>query len=326
MFQDVKPEASFMLYDFAPKTTSFQQEVLQGLQKSHKELPSKYLYDQRGSQLFEQICALPEYYPTRTELSIMHRYIHEIVDVLGSDTILIEYGSGSSIKTRLLLDYMPNLIAYVPIDISRECLLDTALSLQADYAHMQILPVCADYMGNFELPLPHRSSKRKIAYYPGSTIGNFEPETARLFLQKIANLCHPGGLLIGVDLKKDVNLLHQAYNDQQGITAQFNLNLLTRINHELDADFRLDRFRHYAFYNPHHSRIEMHLESLKDQAVHVDENEIKFALGESVWTESSYKYTLQDFDKLAISAGFQVEHVWMDENQLFSVQYLATNK
>jgi dimethylhistidine N-methyltransferase len=297
-------------------------EVLQGLQDSRKELPSKYFYDEVGSQLFEQICELDEYYLTRTELSIMQANMHEIASLLGPHCLLIEYGSGSSTKVRMLLDALQDPTGYVPIDIAKEQLLQSVASLALTYPELEVLPVCADYTSNFELPLPRKPVLRRVAYFPGSTIGNFDREPAKQFLQQIARACRSGGLLIGVDLKKDFNILHRAYNDSQGVTAQFNKHLLVRINQELDANFQLNQFGHYAFYNPGQSRIEMHLVSLKNQTVRIGDVEIAFKLGESIWTESSYKYTLEEFAQLAAKAGFVVEQVWTDPRQLFSVQYL----
>lgn len=313
---------SLQFYDFEPEKNTFLEDVLQGLQKEQKELPSKYFYDHVGSQLFEQICTLNEYYPTRTELTIMQEYIHEIVELLGPDCLLIEYGSGSSTKTRTLLDALQQPTAYVPIDISKEHLLNSAVSLAIAYPHLEVLPVCADYTSTFEIPSSIKPAQCKVGYYPGSTIGNFDPEPANCFLQQIAQTCQGGGLLIGVDLKKDFNILHRAYNDQQGVTALFNLNLLVRINRELGANFQLDQFQHYAFYNPRQSRIEMHLESLKNQVVQIGKTEFSFKLGESIWTESSYKYGLDDFAQLAAKAGFTLERAWIDAQELFSVQYL----
>ncbi|MBV9228650.1 MAG: L-histidine N(alpha)-methyltransferase [Chloroflexi bacterium] len=312
------------LYDFGPPLDTFREEVVQGLQKSRKELPSKFFYDKVGSELFEQICELDEYYPTRTELAIMQEKMQEIVSLLGPRCQLIEYGSGSSTKTRKLLDALPGLAAYVPIDISKAYLMQSVAALESAYPGLEVLPICADYTGDFEIPVPARPVSRRIAYYPGSTIGNFDPGPAKHFLQQIARTCTGGGLLIGVDLKKDFNILHRAYNDQQGLTAQFNKNLLTRINQELAADFHINQFGHYAFYNPGESRIEMHLVSLKSQIVHIGEVEISFKLGESIWTESSYKYTLEEFAHLAKTAGWKVEQVWTDPREFFSIQYLTT--
>ena len=310
------------LYDFEPQRRTFRDEVLHALRDARKELPSKYFYDDVGSRLFEQICELDEYYLTRTELSIMQERMHEMVSQLGPDCLLIEYGSGSSTKIRMLLDALQAPVGYVPIDIAKDQLLRSAAALAAAYPALEVLPVCADYTSDFALPSPAKPVSRKIAYFPGSTIGNFDREPAQRFLQQIAKTCTGGGLLIGVDLKKDFNIVHRAYNDAKGVTARFNLHLLERLNQELDANFQLKQFGHYAFYNPGQSRIEMHLVSLTNQTVRIGEVEIAFKLGESIWTESSYKYTLEEFAHLARAAGFIVEGVWTDPQQYFSVQYL----
>jgi dimethylhistidine N-methyltransferase len=314
------------LADFEPEKDAFLEDVLQGLQKPQKELPSKYLYDKIGSELFEQICEASDYYPTRTELKIMQEHISEIAEAVGSKCLLIEYGSGNSKKTRKLLDALEQPVGYVPIDISKEYLLSSATSLAMAYPNLEVLPVCADYTETFEIPTPMEPAVRRVGYYPGSTIGNFDREPAKRFLQQIANrVCKGGGLLIGVDLKKDFNILHRAYNDRQGVTALFNLNLLVRVNRELGANFQVDQFRHYAFYNPWECRVEMHLESLKDQVVQIGDAKIPFKLGESIWTESSYKYTLDEFAQMAGIAAFTVEQVWTDTQNFFSVQYLTVN-
>ncbi|MFH1646759.1 MAG: L-histidine N(alpha)-methyltransferase [Chloroflexota bacterium] len=312
------------LRDFSPERELFLRDVVSGLRKSPKKLPSKYFYDHRGSQLYEEICSLGEYYIPRTEAAIMQRHVDEMVARLGPGVTLIEYGCGSCTKTRFLLDRLPDLAAYVPIDISREQLLKVVDELGRDYPALEILPVCADYTGDFALPAPRRRSDRIAVYYPGSTIGNFEPAPAREFLRHIAGVCRPGGaLLIGVDLKKDENVLHAAYNDRDGVTAAFNLNLLERINRELEADFDTGQFEHRAVYNAREGRIEMHLVSRKEQVVRLDSVSIPFARGESIWTESSYKYDLEGFGKLAAAAGFSVDKVWTDERWWFSVQYLT---
>lgn len=312
------------LSDFKPKLATFRDEVVSGLQKAKKELPSKYLYDEVGSQLFDQICTLEEYYPTRTEIGIMHERLPEIVELLGPDCQLIEYGSGSSMKTRILLDALPELAAYVPIDISKEYLLQSSIALAIAYPGLEVLPVCADYTSDFTIPTPHKPVRKRVGYFPGSTIGNFDPGPCQKFLRQIAKTCKGGGLLIGVDLKKDFNILHRAYNDQQGITAKFNMNLLVRINQELGGDFQLDQFRHYAFYNPGESRIEMHLVSLQHQTAHIGDVAISFKRGESIWTESSYKYTMEEFAELAETAGFLTGKVWTDANEFFSIHYLRS--
>ena len=311
------------LHDLAPSQRSAREEVLRGLRSPQKELPCKLLYDEVGSELFEQICALDEYYPTRAEMRIMRASCAEMATCLGPGALLIEYGSGSSTKTRLLLDHLERPAGYVPIDISREQLRQSAAAIAAAYPGLEVLPVVADYTAAFQIPRPRQPVARRVAYYTGSTIGNFVPDDARRFLARLAQVCGPeGGLLIGVDLKKDPLMLHRAYNDALGITAEFNLNVLTRLNRELDATFAVDQFRHYAFYNPVFARIEMHLVSLVDQEVRVAGDQIRFVRGESIWTEASYKYNPDDFAELAAAAGWRAEQVWMDDRGLFSVQYL----
>jgi len=312
-------------YDFKPGLESFLAEVLIGLHKPQKELPSKYFYDERGSHLFERICELKEYYIPRIEASIMQAHIREMVELIGPHVLVIEYGCGNCEKVRLLIDRLHDPVAFIPIDISQEQLLRVVEELASIYPRLQVLPVCADYTSSFELPIPKQSSKRIVVYFPGSTISNFDPIPAKHFLEHVANLCgSDGALLIGVDLKKDPAVLHSAYNDNKGITAAFNLNLLERINRELDCDFQPDGFQHYAFYNPRESRVEMHLVSQRNQVVHMNRETISFARGESIWTESSYKYNLDEFEQMVTAAGFRVERVWVDERQWFSVQYLVT--
>jgi dimethylhistidine N-methyltransferase len=319
-----KEDKQIRLHDFKPGQDYFCAEVLSGLQKPQKELPCKYFYDEQGSLLYERICALDEYYIPRTEVAIMETNIKEIVELLGSMVLLIEYGSGSSAKTRILLNHLHELAAYIPIDISSEQLLHVTKQLAVDYPGLEVLPFCCDYTSGFKLPTPKRRSDRVVVYFPGSSIGNFDPIQARLFLRNIAGICElGGGLLIGVDLKKDPSVLHHAYNDNQGVTAAFNLNLLNRINRELNCDFQLEWFEHYAFYNPWEGRIEMHLVSLRDQMVHLNNVTIPFAKGESIRTESSYKFSLDEFEQMATAAGFKIERVWTDEQQWFSVQYLV---
>ncbi len=322
-----KEDEQIRLHDFEPGQSRFREEVLSGLLKSQKELPCKYFYDEKGSYLFERICSLEEYYIPRLESAIMEAHIGEMAALLGPNVLLIECGSGNSAKTRILLDHLRELAAYVPIDISREQLLRTTEELALDYYGLEVIPVCADYTCGFELPALKRPREREVVYFPGSTIGNFDPIAARHFLERIAGLCVPGsGLLIGVDLKKDPSVLHRAYNDSQGITAAFNLNLLERINRQLGYNFQLEWFKHYAFYNPKEGRVEMHLVSLREQAVHLDNVTIPFARGESIWTESSYKFNIDEFQQLAAAAGFKAEHTWTDEKQWFSIQYLVNTR
>jgi dimethylhistidine N-methyltransferase len=310
--------------DRAPADESFRAAVIAGLLRPHKELPCKFFYDARGSQLFEQICELEDYYLTRTELAIMHRHAREMAARLGEHCLLIEYGSGSSIKTRLLLNHLREAAAYVPIDISREHLARTARALSRRYPNVDVQPLWTDFTTDFELPPVARPAARRVVYFPGSTIGNFEPDAAVVLLRRIARLCGPGGgLLLGADLKKDAAIIERAYNDRAGVTAAFNINLLVRINRELGADFQSDAFRHQAFYNQEQGRIEMHLVSEGAQVVHIDGREFAFAQGESIRTEYSYKYSLQDVRDLARPAGLEVKKVWTDEERLFSVQYLT---
>jgi dimethylhistidine N-methyltransferase len=311
------------LHDLAAVDGASREEVLRGLLSPQKELPCKLLYDEVGSQLFEQICELDEYYPTRSEMRIMRASAGEMAARLGSAALLIEYGSGSSSKTPLLLDRLDQPAGYVPIDISCELLAESAAAIRRRYPRLQVLPLCRDYTTEVHVPRTRVKPARRAAYYPGSTIGNFVPEDARKFLRRIGNLCGAGGgLLIGVDLKKDPLMLHRAYNDALGITAAFNVNILTRLNRELHADFAVERFRHYAFYNPVFARIEMHLISLIPQVVHLAGVTIGFERGESIWTEASYKYSLDEFAALAASAGWRLEQSWTDDRGLFSVNYL----
>lgn len=311
--------SSVELTDLGPEFDSFKEEVLDGLARRPKQLPSKYFYDARGSVLFDQICELEEYYPTRTELAIMQSNIDEIVDCLGPRCLLVEYGSGSSLKTRELIDQMIDPVAYVPIDISREHLADSAASLSAAFPELEVLPVCADYTGAISLPSTERPYDRVIVYFPGSTIGNFEPAEAQEFLERMTQVGE--ALLIGVDLQKDKSILEAAYNDAKGVTAAFNKNLLRRMNRELGATFDLSAFDHQAVYNGEHGRIEMYLISRRNQCVRIAGRSVHFERGERICTEYSYKYTLDGFARLASTAGFRVERVWTDAEQHFSLQY-----
>ncbi len=296
-------------------------DALRGLLRSPKQLPCKYFYDAEGSRLFDAICALPEYYPTRCELAILEREADAIARLLGPDCVLIEYGSGSSVKTRLLLDRLDRPAAYVPVDISSEPLYLAARRLAARYPRLAVRPIVADFTRPFALP--ELAGSRRVVYFSGSTIGNFTPGEARALLASITRLVGPGGgLLIGVDLKKDAAILHAAYNDAQGVTAAFNRNLLVRLNREAAADFDLASFSHYAFYEPTHGRIEMHLVSRRAQTVHVAGVPVVFSRGESVRTEYSYKYGPDDFAALACRAGLRVEATWTDADDLYSVHYL----
>lgn len=302
---------------------AMQQEVLDGLRKKQKSLPSKFFYDERGSELFEEITQLDEYYPTRTEYRIMYDHIEDIVSVIGPESVIIEPGSGSSKKVRLLLDHLPDIAAYIPVEISQEYLSQVVNELQNEYPELVIKPVCADYTQPFQLPKINRPFEFYVVFYPGSTIGNFQPKEAQHFLQMLSGFMVPGGgLLIGVDLKKDKDTLEAAYNDSQGITSAFNKNMLVRLNRELDADFDVDHFTHKAIYNEAKGRIEMHLVSDKRQTVHVSNEMFQFDEGETIHTENSYKYSPEDF-KALVGDWFEVKKVWTDDDKLFSMQYLV---
>jgi dimethylhistidine N-methyltransferase len=312
------------LHDLAPDRARFRDEVWHGLATPQKTLPCKYFYDARGSALFEAICELPEYYPTRTELSIMERHAGAMAERLGRGCLLVEYGSGSSRKTRLLLDRLREPAGYVPIDISRAALAASARALAAAYPALEVIPVCADYTEPFELPPAAARVSRRGVYFPGSTIGNFTPPQAQRFLARMGRVAGAeGALLVGVDLKKDPAVLERAYDDAAGVTAAFNANLLARINRELGGTFSLSRFRHRALWEPRAGRIEMHLVSTERQSVLVAGRRFDFDPGETIHTESSYKYDLAQFEALAAGVGLRVREVWTDAAGRFSVQYLA---
>lgn len=315
----------YQFFDQHPVLADFRADIIRGLSAPEPYILPKYFYDEAGSRLFEEICATEEYYPTRAEVSIIRDNIDDIVDVLGRDCLLIEPGSGDSYKVRLLLDALRP-IAYLPIDISKRYLQDEAQKLAAEFTWLNVHAICADFTGKLELPY-HVTSTNKVAFFPGSTIGNFLPEQAVVVLDEIRKMVGAdGGLLIGVDLQKESAILNAAYNDKKGFTEQFNKNLLSRINLELAADFKLDQFKHLAFFNEEKHRIEMHLVSLQQQKVHIDEHVFQFNKGQSIVTEYSHKYTLEHFEKLAEKAGFQRVKTWIDDNQLFSVHYLHSTK
>jgi dimethylhistidine N-methyltransferase len=319
----MRDEARFAFHDLAPGEESFRDAVLSGLARPKKAIPCKFFYDERGSTLFEQICRLPEYYPTRTEIAILEENAGEIAAQMGRDARIIEFGSGASRKARILLQALDRPAAYVAVDISREHLRDAAASLAEDFPDVAIVAVCADYTGPFALPpLPGRAGKR-VGFFPGSTIGNFEPEGAARFLANCARILGPGGeMLIGVDLKKNVNLLDAAYNDRAGVTAAFNLNLFERINRELDGDLDLDLFEHFAFYSENRGRVEIFIRSLTDQQATIAGRRFAFAAGELIHTEYSYKYAVDEFRALAARAGFRPVDTWTDPGDLFSAHYL----
>jgi dimethylhistidine N-methyltransferase len=319
------PKASrrFQFIDCKPELSSLQKEVCSGLSMHPKVLEPKFFYDEEGSLLFEQICDVPEYYPTCRETAILRTYAEEMKGEIGADCLLIEFGSGNSQKIRLLLDKLKP-VGYLAIEISREQLLSACEELSTQYPHLPIAAMCADYCQPLQLPESEGAKgARRIAFFPGSTIGNFTPDAAIQFLSNVRQLVGAaGGLLIGVDMKKDTALLNAAYNDGAGVTAAFNLNLLRRINRELGADFDLASFKHHAFYNEAMGRIEMHLVSQRKQRVKIKDQTFMFEKGESIHTENSYKYTADEFRSLARQAGFGAGRVWFDKDQLFSVHYL----
>jgi dimethylhistidine N-methyltransferase len=318
------PLGTVAVLDREPASTDFLSEVLAGLSHQPRTLPCKFFYDERGAALFQKICELPEYYVTRTELQILRRQGADIASALGTGIELIGLGTGAGTKTRLLLEELDQPAVYIPIDISKEQLQKSTARFREVFPQLEILPVCADYLERFDLPLPRRPSSRSVVYFPGSTVGNFEPNAAKEFLQRIAELCgNGGGLLIGVDLRKDRHVLESAYNDSTGVTAEFNLNLLTRANRELGADFNLNQWRHRAVYNETEGRIEMHLISRTNQTVHIDDRPFYFHEDEKLVTEFSYKYTPDGFIALAREVGFEFVRLWTDEARLFGVFYFT---
>lgn len=318
---DARPNVK--LYDLHPPIDDFRAEALAGLTKLQKTISPKFLYDKQGAELFDEICTLDEYYLTRTEIAILRTYADDIAELIG-DSALIEFGSGSSQKVRILLDAMPQLQTYIALDISKQHLQESCLDLANAYPGLETIAICTDYTRPIQLPvIPSIVQKRKVGFFPGSSIGNLEPEAAIEFLKHTGNLLgHQGGLLIGVDLKKSREILEPAYDDSKGISAAFALNLLTRMNRELGTDFDVNRFAYRAFYNPV-GRIEMYIVSLANQTVHLDGVDIPFWKGETLRTEYSYKYSIEEFQDLARAAGLQPQQVWTDPKQLFSLHYLG---
>ncbi len=310
------------LLDLEPKEPEFFSELVNGLSRRPRTLPCKFFYDQQGAELFQAICELPEYYVTRTELKILQDSGADIASHLGEAVELIGLGTGAGTKTRILLTQLKDPAVYVPVDISSGQLLRSTTLFRQLFPDLEILPVCADYLQPFQLPIPTHQAKRKVVYFPGSTIGNFDPPEAIAFLQRIASVCRPeGGLLIGVDLKKDPVTLEKAYNDAQGVTAAFNMNLLARANRELGANFDLHLWKHRAIYAPAAGRIEMNLVSLSDQLVTVRDQQFFFENEEPIITEYSYKHSPEEFETMARSAGFALRKVWTDQQKLFGVFY-----
>ncbi|MGB6082201.1 MAG: L-histidine N(alpha)-methyltransferase [Xanthobacteraceae bacterium] len=321
---NVRATASAKAQRFDPQTSTFAADVLDGLSRQPKQLSPKYFYDAAGSELFEQITVLPEYYPTRTELGILSARSSEIAAIVPEGAALVEFGAGATTKVRLLLQHC-RIGAYVPVDISGDFLKAQASALQRDFPTLRVAPVVADFTAPFELRKAV-AGMPKVGFFPGSTLGNFEPHEASAFLRSARNILGPGALmLIGVDLEKSDRVLHAAYNDAAGVTARFNLNLLTRIDRELGGDFDLAAFTHRAIYNRERHRIEMHLVSRKAQTVRILGRSVSFRAGESIHTENSYKYSLERFTTLAKSTGWTPQISWTDDENLFSVHALVAS-
>lgn len=303
---------------------TFRQDVLDGLRRPRKSIPFKYLYDERGSELFERICALPEYYLTRTEIAILRESGAAMAEALGRECLVVEYGTGSGIKTRMLLELLEDPVAYVPIDIATVALEGSALRLAQAFPDVEILPINADYTTPIVLPHPRRAARRCVVYYPGSSIGNFTPPEAVTFLERARAVAGAGGaLLIGVDLEKDAALLEAAYDDSEGVTAAFTKNLLDRINRKLGGDIPVHLFRHCAAWNAAEGRIEIHLQAGAPLSFRVAEESFVMGRGERIHVEYAYKYDVNGFSRLAAAAGWMSRSVWTDPRQLFSVHYLV---
>ena len=316
-------KTQIQLYNFEPGTSNLYQEVLAGLRKPVKEIPTVLVYDEYGSECYDKLCEAEDYYPTRTELSIMQNHIWEMVALIGEEALLVEYGSGSSFKTRLLLDHLPHLAGYIPIDISKDHLLQAATETARRYPHIEILPVCADYKQSFTLPSPTKPATHRVAYFSGSTIGLLRPHEAVTFLKQVREMCGPdGGFLIAVDLKKDIEILHRAYNDSEGVGPAGILNALTHTNRKFNTNFNLNDFEYLGHYNEMLGCIEMGVVSRKKQMVNFNGELISLDASEKIHIMHSYKYSLNEFAELVARGGWQVKQVWTDENEWFSVQYL----
>lgn len=310
------------LIDLHPELGDLRAEAIAGLESSPKSLPCKYFYDTLGARLFEAITELPEYYPTRTELAILDREVREMADEIGRHATLVEFGSGVGLKTQKLLDALIEPTGAVLIDISRDALNASTEQLGERYPDMEIIGVCADYTQTLRLPRPHRPSARTVAFFPGSTIGNFTHDEATRFLARVSELVGPrGGLLIGIDRRKDPAVIEAAYNDSIGVTAAFNMNILSRLN-GLGADFDLSAFQHRAPYLEDEGRIEMRLISTRDQTARLGGNELRFQAGEHIVTEHSHKYDLDQFEALAAKSGFELTRAWSDPKEWFTVCFL----
>jgi L-histidine Nalpha-methyltransferase len=312
------------LLDLQPTASDFLRDALAGLSSSPRTLPCRYFYDDRGAALFRKICELPEYYITRAETEILATHGDEIAAMLRARCEVVGLGTGAGRKTRMLLSQLADPVAYIPVDISKEALAASAGQLVDAMPTLEVLPVCADYLQDFTLPTPARKPHRIVVYFPGSTIGNLEPQPACHFLERVAAIAgRDGGLLIGVDLQKRVEIIENAYNDAAGVTAEFNLNLLVRANRELGADFDIANWQHRAIYNAFDGRIEMHLVSRRPQTVRLGGREFEFEAGEWIVTEYSYKHTRIGFIGLARRAGFDFQKMWTDRQELFGLFYFT---
>jgi len=300
------------------------EKIVSGLQQPEKRFDTEFTYDDNGSQIYDQICKLPEYYPARQEMAIMEQYIDEIVSLAGANCLLIEYGSGSSDKTCILLDRLPQISGYIPIDISKKYLIGSATKIAQNYSNLEVLPVCANYHDYFEIPLPTKLVKRRLAFISGITIGNEHQPQLITLLKKIKETCGANGaMLVSVDLKKNLEILTSAYNDSAGLSEAIAFNFLRRMNREFNADFKMNQFQYKAIYNEQLGRMEMKLVSLQKQTVHIADHCFEFKVGEPISLAYSYKYTLNEFANLAAQAGWEVNRVWTDAQKLFSIQYLT---
>jgi dimethylhistidine N-methyltransferase len=307
-----------------PGTSDLLSDVIAGLSSDPRTLPCKYFYDERGAALFQKICELPEYYITRTEIDILSRHHAEIALQIGPNVELIGLGTGAGTKTRILIEALDKPAAYIPVDISEKQLRKSTAVFRKIFPSLEILPVCADYLQPVVLPSPRHKAARNVVYFPGSTIGNFEPNEALEFLRRVANVSgRGGGLLIGVDLQKDQSVIEAAYNDKAGVTAEFNLNLLAHINRKTGANFDVKRWQHRAIYNAEAGRIEMYLISQTDQTVRIQDRQFHFRAGERILTEHSYKHTPEGFTALARQVGFDFVKLWTDDARLFGVFYFT---
>ena len=316
----MKQQASYNRID-----NDFLNDVIEGLSQNPKTLKPKYFYDNRGAQLFTEICTTPEYYPTRTEIKILNQNAEDIASQIGDNTALIEYGSGALEKIKILLDFLNEPVGLIPVDISEDQLFESAKNLENLYPDLEILPVAADFTKPIPIPEFSHPPKRFVAFFPGSTIGNFEPDLAIQFLEGVTKTIGLDGLLlIGFDLKKDIETLLAAYDDQRGITSSFNKNLLSRINDELGGNFNLDTFEHVARYNENKGRIEMHLKSTTEQTVLINKELFEFLEGETIHTENCYKFTKESFTAMSSKAGLYPVKTWTDDQNLFAVMLLRT--